>query len=201
MKAAALISIRIIPASWTTASSPNCTDGKLPAASTGITEGVLREPPPVRMPAHAAGSGFRRNRQGGHPDRPERHPRPGEQFRTAQRPRHRHPNATGPPAPGHRQIACCYRGRKAARSPHPSQDVQAKPRHLSLASQHYRHGLLGGEEPTERNPVANHKSSWDSAWREKLRRLRQPGSRLPHEGLPPENIHPPAKPLLRGAPL
>lgn len=23
-----------------------------------------------------------------------------------------------------------------------------------------------GEEPTERNPVANHKSSWDSAWRE-----------------------------------
>lgn len=35
----------------------------------------------------------------------------------------------------------------------------------------------------------------------KLRRLRQPGSRLPHEGLPPENIHPPAKPLLRGAPL
>lgn len=29
----------------------------------------------------------------------------------------------------------------------------------------------------------------------KLRRLRQPGSRLPHDGLPPENIHPPAKPL------
>ena len=35
----------------------------------------------------------------------------------------------------------------------------------------------------------------------KLRRLRQPGSRLPHDGLPPENIHPPAKPLLRGGPF
>lgn len=118
------------------------------------------------MPAHAAGSGFRRNRQGGHPDRPERHPRPGEQFRTAQRPRHRHPNATGPPAPGHRQIACCCRGRKAARSPHPSQDVQASPGTYPWRLNITATVFWVGEEPTERNPVANHKSSWDSAWRE-----------------------------------
>ncbi len=166
-----------------------------------LRKGLFGSPPPVRMPAHAAGSGFRRNRQGGHPDRPERHPRPGEQFRTAQRPRHRHPNATGPPAPGHRQIACCCRGRKAARSPHPSQDVQAKPRHLSLASQHYRHGLLGGGRTHGTQSGSQPQKLVGFRMAGKLRRLRQPGSRLPHEGLPPENIHPPAKPLLRGAPL
>ena len=127
--------------------------------------------------------------------------RPGEQFRTAQRPRHRHPNATGPPAPGHRQIACCCRGRKAARSPHPSQDVQAKPRHLSLASQHYRHGLLGGGRTHGTQSGSQPQKLVGFRMAGKLRRLRQPGSRLPHEGLPPENIHPPAKPLLRGAPL
>ena len=119
----------------------------------------------------------------------------------AQRPRHRHPNATGPPAPGHRQITCCCRGREAARAPHPSQDVQAKPRHLSLASQYYRHGLLGGGRTHGTQSGSQPQKFVGFRMAGKLRRLRQPGSRLPHDGLPPENIHPPAKPLLRGAPL
>lgn len=111
------------------------------------------------------------------------------------------PTQRDPLPPGHRQIACCCRGRKAASSPHPSQDVQAKPRHLSLASQHYRHGLLGGGRTHGTQSGSQPQKLVGFRMAGKLRRLRQPGSRLPHEGLPPENIHPPAKPLLRGAPL
>ena len=86
------------------------------------------------------------------------------------------PTPTGPPCPGSSSNRLLLqREESGPLPPHPSQDVQAKPRHLSLASQHYRHGLLGGGRTHGTQSGSQPQKLVGFRMAGKLRRLRQPG--------------------------
>ena len=130
-------------------------------------EGFLLESLSCRMPAAAAGRHVGGQCPSRHPGRTDRRPRP-VQHGTAQRPRRHHPHAPGPAARRRRQISYGDRSGQATGAPaaHPPRTAPQSPGTYPWRLNITATVFWVGEDATERNPVANHKSSWDSAWKE-----------------------------------